>query len=115
MKNEKKHNQELFVAEAVIGVAATAMLLIAVTVVAVLMETQVTAAAWLVAMLIGFFTMICLGLTKMEQVVGYYVCENCHHKQVPSYNAVLWSLHLGRTRRMKCPKCHKKTWQKKVL
>ena len=52
---------------------------------------------------------------KIEQVAGYYECSNCHHKYVPTYKKVLWSRHMGRTRKMKCPKCGKKTWNKKIL
>ncbi len=52
---------------------------------------------------------------KIEQVAGYYECAECHHRYVPTFNSVLWSAHMGRTRRMKCPECGKKSWQKKVI
>jgi transcriptional regulator with XRE-family HTH domain/DNA-directed RNA polymerase subunit RPC12/RpoP len=52
---------------------------------------------------------------KIEQTAGYYECSNCHNKYVPTYKHVLWAQHMGRTRKMKCPKCGKKTWNKKVL
>lgn len=52
---------------------------------------------------------------KIEQTAGYYECAECGHKYVPSYKSVFMSAHWGRTRRMRCPKCNKKTWQKKVL
>ena len=52
---------------------------------------------------------------KIEQVAGYYECSDCHHKDVPTYQSVLWAQHMGRTRKMKCPNCGKKTWNKKVL
>ena len=52
---------------------------------------------------------------KIEQVAGYYECANCHHKYVPTYQSVLWAQHMGRTRKLKCPNCGKKTWNKKVL
>ena len=52
---------------------------------------------------------------KIEQVAGYYECPNCNHKYVPTFKSVFWAQHIGRTRKMKCPKCGKKTWQKKVL
>ena len=51
----------------------------------------------------------------IEQKAGYYECKHCHNKYVPSYNNVLWAMHFGRTRYMKCPKCKKYSWQKKVL
>lgn len=52
---------------------------------------------------------------RIEQTAGYYECANCHHKYVPTYNSVLWAMHMGRTRYMKCPKCNTRTWNKKVL
>ena len=52
---------------------------------------------------------------KIEQVAGYYECRKCHHKYVPTYSSVLWAMHIGRTRYMKCPECNKKSWQKKVI
>ena len=115
MKNEKRRNRELFIVEAVIGVTSTIMLLIAVAIAAVLAGAQPVIAGWLIAVSVVSFVIVCFALTKMEQIVGYYVCKKCHHKHVPGYNAVLWSPHIGRTRYMVCPKCHKKTWQKKVL
>ena len=52
---------------------------------------------------------------KIEQVAGYYQCKECGHKYVPTFNQVLWAQHMGRTRKMKCPDCGKKSWQKKVI
>lgn len=52
---------------------------------------------------------------KIEQTAGYYECKVCGHKYVPTYNSVLWAMHMGRTRYMKCPECKKSSWQKKVI
>ncbi len=51
----------------------------------------------------------------IEQVAGYYLCDHCGHRYVPTAKAVYFAPHMGRTRYMKCPECGKKTWQKKVL
>lgn len=53
--------------------------------------------------------------TKIEQTAGYYKCGKCGHKHVPKFSSVLWSMHFGRTRYMKCPQCNKSSWQKKVI
>ena len=53
--------------------------------------------------------------TKIEQIAGYYQCRRCGHKHVPTYLAVNLAMHIGRTRYMKCPKCGKRSWQKKVI
>lgn len=52
---------------------------------------------------------------KIEQTAGYYECAECGHRYVPTFKSVLWAQHIGRTRKLKCPKCGKKSWNKKVL
>ena len=66
---------------------------------------------------IGFppFLIACLAAHRIEQVAGYYECEHCHHKYVPTYNDLTKAMHIGRTRYMTCPECGKKSWQKKVI
>ena len=54
-------------------------------------------------------------LLKIEQKAGYYECAVCHHKHVPTFKQINMSMHMGRTRYMRCPKCNQKSWQKKVL
>lgn len=67
--------------------------------------------------LIGFvqFAIAIPFAIRIEQIAGYYECNNCHHKYVPTFSSVLWSMHFGRTRYMKCPECGKKSWQRKVI
>lgn len=119
MKNEKEHNKEynkeLFIVEAVIGVAATILVIFVAAMSAILMGEQPLISAGLLTVSIVAFIIICLALTKMEQIVGYYECAECHFKNTPKYGTVLWSMHFGRTRYMPCAKCHKWSWQKKVL
>lgn len=64
----------------------------------------------LITFMIGMYNAI-----KIEQTAGYYECKKCYHKYVPSYSSVLWAMHLGTTRYLKCPKCNEKSWNKKVL
>jgi len=52
---------------------------------------------------------------KLEVEAGYYECKNCHHKHVPTYTSALWAPHMSTTRYLKCPKCGKRTWSKKVM
>ena len=51
----------------------------------------------------------------IEKDAGFYECKHCHNKYVPTYKQILWSMHMGRTRFMECPKCHKKSWSKKII
>lgn len=54
-------------------------------------------------------------MIKIEQTAGYYECKECGYKYVPTYSSVFMAMHTGRTRYMKCPKCGKKSWQKKIV
>ena len=51
----------------------------------------------------------------IEKDVGFYECKYCHHKHIPTLKQTYYAMHLGRTRYLKCPKCNKNSWQKKVL
>ena len=62
-----------------------------------------------------YLLIVCFILLKIEQIAGYYECHICHYKYIPTYKSVLWAMHIGRTRYMKCPKCDKKSWQRKRL
>ena len=52
---------------------------------------------------------------KIEQKAGYYECAKCNYKYVPAYKSVFFAMHKGRTRYMKCPKCGKMSWSKKII
>ena len=63
---------------------------------------------------ISFIIMVPFAI-RIEQTAGYYECQKCHNKYIPSYSSVLWAMHVNRTRYMKCPKCNQRSWQKKVI
>lgn len=57
-------------------------------------------------------TLICF---RIEQKAGYYECQECHHRYVPTFLQSSIAPHMGRTKYMKCPKCGKKSWQRKII
>ena len=112
LKEEK--DKQLLSLEIVIGIVSTITFLTLVFV-ASFIDMQ----SWLriLLILIGivtFFTSCCFAI-GIEQKAGYYKCNECNHKYVPTYKSVFLAAHNGRTRYMKCPKCGKKSWQKKVM
>ena len=113
-KAKEEADKRLLTMEFVLGIVAFGALLI-VMLIAGMAEME----EWVRLLIIGssafFVLIISFFLIKTEQVAGYYECQKCHHKYVPTYSSVLWSMHMGRTRYMKCPKCGKKSWQKKVI
>ena len=61
------------------------------------------------------FLMPCFYALKLEISVGAYKCKHCGNEIVPTYKEALMAQHKGFTRYLKCPKCGKKTWCKKVI
>ena len=61
------------------------------------------------------FMIPCFYALKLEVSVGAYKCKNCGYEIVPTYKQALNAMHRGTTRYLKCPKCNKHSWCKKVL
>ena len=73
---------------------------------------------WQLVTIVGIcivFLIPCFYALNLEISVGAYKCKNCGHEIVPTYSEALWAMHSGTTRYLKCPKCNKRTWCKKVL
>ena len=73
---------------------------------------------WQLVMILGVcvvFLVPCFYALKLEVSVGAYKCKNCGNEIVPTYKEALNAMHIGTTRYLKCPKCNKRTWCKKVL
>ena len=114
IKQKEQADKRLLSAEVFIGITATVVLFTLIFVAAFIqMET------WLRISLVvfGFVLFLAGGLCalRFEQEAGYYECEHCKHRYVPTYKAVTMAMHMGRTRYMRCPQCGKKSWQKKTL
>lgn len=113
-KQKEDADKRLLTIEVLVGVLCLIVLL-ALAAFASLVEME----EWLktVLVLIGVAPLLIAApfMLRIEQTAGYYECKKCHHRYVPKYNNVFVAMHLGRTRFMKCPECHKRSWQKKVL
>ena len=73
---------------------------------------------WQLVAMLGIcivFLIPCFYALKLEVSVGAYKCKNCGHEIVPTYKEALNAMHIGFTRYLKCPKCNKKTWCKKII
>lgn len=69
---------------------------------------------WIVISLI-IFILSCMIIVKIELDAEYYECKNCNYRFVPRFLDVFFSTHVSTTRKLKCPKCGKKTWSRKVI
>ena len=115
MKKQKEEaDRRLLTMEIVIGILSITILL-SLTFVASFIEME----DWIriVFIIAGFIPCIIgvLFALRIEQVAGYYECQKCHHKYIPTYSSILWAAHVNRTRYMKCPKCNQRSWNKKRL
>lgn len=113
-KQKEEADRRLLFLEIVIGVFSVIVLL-GFSLVAYVVQMP----DWLrVVLVLTGFVLGMIGLMyalKIEQTAGYYECQKCGHKYIPTFNSVMWAMHFGRTRYMKCPECNKRSWQKKVL
>ncbi|MBR6409918.1 MAG: helix-turn-helix transcriptional regulator [Clostridia bacterium] len=83
--------------------------------VAAFVEMPVWVRIALIALALVMILAVSFIAVGIEQKAGYYECQKCHHRYVPTYRQTNLAMHLGRTRYMKCPKCGVRSWQKKVL
>lgn len=114
VKQKEENDKKLLSVEILIGVLSM-IILLGFTFAASFFQME----DWLrIVLIVGGFIPCLVGIgfaIRIEQTAGYYECKKCHHKYVPTYNSVLWAMHFGRTRYMKCPKCEKRSWQKKRI
>jgi Zn finger protein HypA/HybF involved in hydrogenase expression len=115
IREKEQKDQHLLTLEWVIGILSCLVLFIPIFIGALAPIEQdwvriVIVCSGFIPCFVGVFFAL-----KIEQVAGYYECKECGHRYVPTYKAVNLAMHAGRTRKMTCPKCGKKSWQKKVL
>ena len=113
-KKEEIQNKKMMMYEWVIGGLSSITFL-------VLMFTLYFAVENIIVRVILFilaFLILIIGISfalKIETETGYYECKICHNKYIPKYSQVYFAMHYGTTRYLKCPKCNKRSWNKKVL
>jgi DNA-directed RNA polymerase subunit RPC12/RpoP len=114
VKEKEKNDKLLLRCEILMGVVCIGVML-GLTAVASLVTMEETLKILLI--IIGLIPLLIATpfMLKIEQIAGYYECKECGHKYVPTYKAVNLAQHIGRTRKMRCPNCNKKSWQKKVI
>lgn len=114
IKIKEKRDKELLILEIFIGVIVSIIMFLC-----IMIASFVQMEDWIRMVLIVFGIIpFAIGISyaiRIEQIAGYYECSNCNYKYIPTYKSVLFSMHVNRTRKMKCPNCNKKSWHKKVI
>ena len=114
VKQKEQADKRLLTFEIVIGIIIVITLLVLMWIACYIEMEEYLRLLIIVPSLISFIA-IAFVMVKIEQVAGYYECQKCHYKYIPTYSSVLWAMHINRTRYMKCPKCNQRSWQKKVI
>ena len=113
-RQDEEKNKKLIFAER-IGVMISTTFYLGLILLAsfTLEEGQLLSAIIFLATLI--FVITALAWLKLEVDAGYYECKTCHDKFIPTYKEAAFAPHIGTTRYLKCPKCKKRGWTKKVM
>ena len=114
VKQKEESDRRMLAMEWVVGILAICVLLIPILIASYLPMENWVRIVLIVSGVVPAMIGIAVAL-RIEQVAGYYECKRCGHKHVPKYSSVLWAMHMGRTRYMRCPRCHERSWQKKVI
>ncbi len=114
IKQKELSDKRLLTMEIVIGVLVSLVLFILIFIASFVEMTDWLRIILIITGLIPFIIGMLFAI-RIEQTAGYYECQKCHHKYIPTYSSVLWAMHMNRTRYMKCPKCNQRSWQKKVI
>lgn len=114
-KEKEQKDKQLLALEWVLGGIGVAIFFALLFMAIPIIETNFALATTM--FIVGFilFMIAMFFSLRIEQIAGYYKCAECGHKYVPTFKAVFLAMHMGRTRHLRCPKCGKKSWQKKVL
>ena len=114
IKQKEQADKRLLTIEIVMGIICLIPLMAAVVLVAVMPLEEWMKSIILISGIIPLLTATPFAI-RIEQKAGSYECQKCGHRHIPQYSNVLFAMHINRTRYMRCPKCEKTSWQKKVI
>ena len=115
MANElEKKNKTIWSAMWAIMIVSITALFSGVLVAAFLIPEGVWQLVAILSVLVAFL-IPCFYALKLEISVGAYKCKECGHEILPTYSEALMAMHKSTTRYLKCPKCNKRTWCKKII
>lgn len=113
-KQKEDSDRKMLIVEIILGIA-TLIMYLSLFLIVYFSETHNELKTLIIIFLTIFVFIISLLMLRIEQLVGYYECKKCNHKYIPTYLNVLFAPHINRTRYMKCLKCFKRSWHKKVI
>ncbi len=114
IKQKEESDKRLLRIEIIMGICCLLPIIASIIIVNVVSMEEWLSAAIVLTSLIPLLIAAPFAL-KIEQKAGYYECQKCGHRHIPKYSSVFFAMHINRTRYMRCPKCNKSSWQKKVI
>lgn len=113
-RREEELSQKLLNFEWIIGMMGTVSFIVLVFI-TMMVEIDYLAKILLLTLAFLLFLAGVLFAMKIEREIGYYECKYCHHQYIPKIFPFWFSMHIFRTRYLKCPNCHKYSWNKKII
>ena len=114
VKEKAERDKQLLILEILIGILSTSVL-VSFILLASFINVSVYVKFIIILCGIILFAVGIFYALLIERIAGYYECSKCHHKYIPTYKQILFSMHAFRTRYMKCPKCKCSSWSKRVI
>jgi hypothetical protein len=112
-KNEESYHKRLLHSAYVIIASSLTALVCLMTLISLLIPECAFQSFLLTASVI-LFMIPCIIALKFKVETGYYECKNCQHMFVPNYKEIALLMQTPTRRLLKCTKCGKWTWCKKL-
>ena len=112
-KNEERYHKRLRHSAYVIVATSLVALICLMTLISLLIP-ECGFQYFLIIVSVILFIIPCIIALKFKVETGYYECKNCQHMFVPNYKEIAVLMQTPTRRLLKCTKCGKWTWCKKL-
>ena len=112
-KNEERYHKRLLHSAYVIIATSLTALICLMSLISLLIP-ECGFQEFLIIVSVILFIIPCMIALKFKAETGYYECKNCQHMFVPNYKEIALLMQTPTRRLLKCTKCGKWTWCKKL-
>ena len=112
-KNEERYHKRLLHSAYVIIATSLTALICLMSLISLLIP-ECGFQEFLITVSVILFIIPCMIALKFKAETGYYECKNCQHMFVPNYKEIAVLMQTPTRRLLKCTKCGKWTWCKKL-
>ena len=111
--NEERYHKRLLYSAYIILATSLSALIFLITLISLLIP-ECGFQKFMILMSVILFIIPCVIAFKFKVETGYYECKNCQNMFVPNYKGIALLMQTPTRRLLKCPKCGKWTWCKKL-